>query len=42
LDAVKEEEIQALIDFAEGVPLQEASAWIKANWITVETSLSED
>jgi hypothetical protein len=42
LDAVKEEEIQALIDFAEGVPLQETIAWIKANWLTDETSLSED
>lgn len=41
LDAVKEKEIQALIDFAEGIPLQETIAWIKANWLTDETSLSE-
>jgi hypothetical protein len=42
LDAVKEEEIQALIDFAEGLTLQEAIEWIKASWLSVETPLSEE
>jgi hypothetical protein len=42
LDAVKEEEIQALIGFAEGLPLQEAIEWIKAGWLTDEASLSEE